>query len=180
MSSRVSRGHGGAELFGDDEQDAAGHQGIHHGFRPEQIGLDPAVDSQPDDHGGQHAEDDVHQGEGRVARGRFLTEVNADESEQAAPEHDDHCQDGAELDHHLEGGGLGSFKPEEVADDDHVAGGGDGEELGQAFHYAQHKGDEQGVEIRSWCRSLGYGVWIKSTPNGSGRPMMAENRAGNR
>jgi hypothetical protein len=26
-----------------------------------------------------------------------------------------------------------------------VAGGGDGEELGQAFHYAQHKGDEQGV-----------------------------------
>ena len=26
------------------------------------------------------------------------------------------------------------------------------------------KATKQGRRIRSWCRSLGYGVWIKSTP----------------
>ena len=80
-----------------------------------------------------------------MPRCRFLTEMDADEAEQAAPEHDDHRQDGAQLDHHLEGGGLGAFETEQVADDDHVAGGGNGQKLGQAFHYAQHEGHKQGV-----------------------------------
>ena len=154
------------------------NQGIHHGFRPEQIGLDPAVDSQPDDHG-RHAEDDVHQGEGRVARGRFLTEVNADESEQAAPEHDDHCRDGASWIYPPRRWRVGSFKPEEVADDDHVAGGGDGEELGQAFHWRPAQRATNGAGIRSWCRSLWLRGFDKINPERVGRPMMAENRAGN-
>ena len=49
----------------------------------------------------------MHQRQGGLALRRLLAEVDSDETEQAAPEHDDHRQDGAQLDHHLEGGGLG-------------------------------------------------------------------------
>ncbi len=48
------------------------------------------MDGEADDHGRQHAEDDVHQREGGVSLRRFLAEVDADQAKQAAPEHGDH------------------------------------------------------------------------------------------
>jgi hypothetical protein len=64
-----------------------------------------------------------------------------------------------------------------VADDDHVAGGGDGEELGQALHYAQHEGDKQGVRLCHVSDLLVIG--LDEVAPSQGRPMMEENRAGN-
>ncbi len=78
---------------------------------------------------------------------RLLAEVDANQAEQAAPEDGHDRENGAHLDHHFEGGGLGAFEAQQVADDDHVAGRGNGQKLGQALYYAQHEGDKQGVRL---------------------------------
>ena len=46
-------------------------------------------------------------------------------------------EDRAQLDHDVEDLALLVVHAEEVGDDDEVAGGGDGKELGEAFHHAQ-------------------------------------------
>ncbi|VXA88398.1 hypothetical protein AERO8C_70078 [Aeromonas veronii] len=138
---------GRAELLGDDQQDAPRDQRVHDGLWTKQVGLDPAVDGQADHDGGHHAEDDMHQRQGGVIPGRLLAKVDANQAKQAAPEDGDHGEDGAKLDHHFESGSLGPFKAQQMADDNHVAGGGDGEELGQPLDDAQNKGDQQAISV---------------------------------
>jgi len=51
-----------------------------------------------------------------------------------------HGEDRAELDHDVEDLALLAALAEEVRDDDEVAGGGDGKELGEAFHHSEDQG----------------------------------------
>jgi hypothetical protein len=57
---------------------------------------------------------------------RGLAEVNADQAKQTSPEHHHYCQNRPQLDHHLECFCGITLKTQQVANNNHMAGTGNG------------------------------------------------------
>ena len=120
--------------------------------RIEQVSLDLLDEDQPK-HGRGHECD--NQIECELARRGFGFHAGSDMHEPVAVD-PDHGQDGGELDGDLEYLAFLAVEVQQLAGQDQVACGGDGQEFGESFHQAEQSGLEQqdGVHV-----SRMIGLW---------------------
>lgn len=78
---------------------------------------------------------------------RQTPEVDADQTKQTTPEHHNHRQDRAQLNHHLKRLCGIAFKAQQMANDNHMARTGHRQKLRQSFDHTQYCRHQQRVHI---------------------------------
>jgi hypothetical protein len=143
--------------FGPEDDEGADDEGRRHRHRVEQRGLDRLAEDQAEHGQRQEGDADV---EHEAPRRRVAAQArqHAGRSGAVFPADGQH---GGGLDHDQEQLAALVVELEQVAGEDQVAGGGDGQELGEAFDQAEDQRLEQGVEIhvgsisgRRWGRRV--------------------------
>ena len=108
-------------------------------YRAEQVRLDRLARGKPDQPRRQRGEKE--QPDAAQPR-KGVQSLGRDEPPEALPIKDDHGQDGPELDDDLETVGLLAGEADEVADEDEVAGGGNGQKLRGSLDEAEDGGGD--------------------------------------
>ena len=131
---------GGAAVLHKDEEDTVQDQ--HGGDRDVivEAGLKPVVQRADDEHrdgGGHHLEPELP--DGRFGADAAMAQA---EGPELIPEQHHHSQNGTQLDDHAEHGHefLAGVELDHLLHQDHVAGGRDGQPLGDALHNAHQDG----------------------------------------
>ena len=130
----------GAAVFHHDEEDAVQDQHGGHGDVIVEVCLEPVVQRADDQHGqggGHHLEPELP--DFRLGRHPAVPDA---EGPELVPEQHHHRKDGTQLDDHAEHGHelFAGVEMDELFHQDHMAGGRDGQPLGDALHDAHQDG----------------------------------------
>ena len=122
--------------FRPQDDEAADDESYRDRYRLKQHRLDVVAKQETQHHGGQERDHDVQ----CKAVGSGVAAEAADHTHEARAVFPDHGEDGAGLDHHLKDFGLVVVEVQQIGGQDQMAGGGNRQELSQAFDNAEDHG----------------------------------------